>query len=336
MPLFASLLSLPVDDRYPSLGLTPEQLKERTEDAIAAMAAEEAERQPMLTVWEDVHWADPSSLDLLGRLIEQAPTLPTLILLTFRPEFSPPWPARSYVRPLPLNRLERPQIEVLAIRIARGKALPAEVVEHIVRKTDGVPLFVEEMTKAVLVSNVLRAEGDRYALTGPLSEISIPASLHESLMARLDRLPTLREVAQLGAVLGREFAYEMLRAIATIDEPRLRDVLGRLVEAELLYQRGRPPHSRYIFKHALIQDAAYQSLLRRTRQQYHRQVAELLERNFADTVEASPELIAHHYSEAGLPEPAVTYWRLAGENAMRRSANQEAIGHLTAGLTQLV
>jgi class 3 adenylate cyclase len=336
MPLFASLLSLPVDERYPRLNLTPEQLKERTEDAIAAMAAEEAERQPVLTVWEDVHWADPSSLDLLGRLIEQAPTLPTLVLLTFRPEFSPPWPARSYVRPLPLNRLERPQIEFLAIRIAGGKALPAEVVEHIVRKTDGVPLFVEEMTKAVLVSNVLRAEGDRYALTGPLSEISIPASLHESLMARLDRLPTVREVAQLGAVLGREFAYEMLRAIATIDEPRLRDVLGRLVEAELLYQRGRPPHSRYIFKHALIQDAAYQSLLRRTRQQYHRQVAELLERNFADTVEASPELVAHHYSEAGLPGPAVTHWRLAGENAMRRSANQEAIGHLTAGLTQLV
>ena len=293
VPLFASLLSVPLDDSYPRLSLTPEQLKEQTADAIVALTLEEAERQPLLTVWEDVHWADPSTLDLLGQLIDQAPTVPLLIVLTYRPEFTPPWPARSHVRPLPLSRLERPQIEVLAVRLAGGKALPAEVVEHIVQKTDGVPLFVEEMTKAVLGSSVLRAEGDRYTLTGPLSEVSIPASCTKSLMARLDRLPTLREVAQMGAVLGREFAYEMLRAIAALDEPRLREGLGRLVEAELLYQRGRPPRSRYIFKHALIQDAAYQSLLRRTRQQYHRQVAELLESNFADTVEASPELVAH-------------------------------------------
>jgi predicted ATPase len=186
--LFASLLSLPLDDRYPKLAL--------------------------------------------------------LVVLTFRPEFSPPWPARSHVRPLPLNRLERPQIEALASRFAGGKRLPPQVVEHILQKTDGVPLFVEEMTKAVLGSGVLRADGDCYALSGPLSEISIPASLHETLIARLDRLPTLRDTAQLGAVLGREFAYEMLRAIATIDEPRLRDGLGRLVEAELLYQRGRPPRAR--------------------------------------------------------------------------------------------
>jgi class 3 adenylate cyclase/predicted ATPase len=335
VPLFASLLSLPLGDSYPRLDLTPEQLKEQTADAIVALTLEEAERQPLLQVWEDVHWADPSTLDLLGQLIDQAPTVPLLIVLTYRPEFAPPWPARSHVKTLTLSRLERPQIEVMATRLAGGKRLPAEVVEHIVQKTDGVPLFVEEMTKAVLGSSVLRAEGDHYALTGPLSEISIPASLHESLMARLDRLPTLREVAQLGAVLGREFAYEMLRAITALDEPRLRDVLGRLVEAELLYQRGRPPRSRYIFKHALIQDAAYQSLLRRTRQHYHRQVAELLESNFADTVEASPELVAHHYSEAGLPAQAVVYWQRAGERAVQRSANEEAIGHLTAGLAQL-
>jgi class 3 adenylate cyclase/predicted ATPase len=336
VPLFASLLSLPLDDRYPKRALTPKQLKERTEDALVALSLEEAERQPLLEVWEDVHWADPSTLDLLGQLIDQAPTAPLLVVLTFRPVFSPPWPPRSHVRPLPLNRLERPQIEALAGRHAGGKRLPPEVFEHIVQKTDGVPLFVEEMTKAVLGSGVLRADGDAYALSGPLSDISIPASLHESLMARLDRLPTLREVAQLGAVLGREFAYEMLRAIGVIDESRLRDGLGRLVEAELLYQRGRPPRARYIFKHALIQDAAYQSLLRRTRQHYHRQVAELLESGFADAVETSPELLAHHYSEAGLPAPALAYWRKAGENATRRSANQEAIGHLTAGLAQLV
>ena len=326
---------MPLENRYPKLNLTPEQLKERTEDALVALTLEEAERQPLLQVWEDVHWADPSTLDLLGQLIDQAPTAPLLIVLTFRPEFVPPWPARSHVRPLTLNRLERPQIEFLATRLAGGHRLPPEVVEHIVQKTDGVPLFVEEMTKAVLSSNVLRAEGDHYSLTGPLSEISIPASLHESLMARLDRLPTLREVAQLGAVLGRDFAYEMLRAITTLDEPRLREVLSRLVEAELLYQRGRPPRSRYIFKHALIQDAAYQSLLRRSRQQYHRQVAELLEQQFADVVEANPELVAHHCSEAGMPAQAVTYWQRAGEKAAHRSANHEAIGHLTAGLAQL-
>jgi predicted ATPase len=335
VPLFASLLSVPLDDASPRLDLTPEQLKEHTADTIVALTLEEAERRPLIEVWEDVHWADPSTLDLLGQLIDQAPTVPLLIVLTYRPEFAPSWPARSHVRPLTLNRLERPQTEVMATRLAGGRALPAEVVEHIVQKTDGVPLFVEEMTKAVQGSAVLRAEGDHYALTGPLSEISIPASLHESLMARLGRLPTLREVLQLGAVLGRDFAYEMLRAITSLEEPRLRDVLGRLVEAELLYQRGRPPRSRDIFKHALIQDTAYQSLLPRTRQQYHRRVAELLECNFADTVEVSPELVAHHYSEAGLPAPAVTYWQRAGENATRRSANLEAIGHLTAGLAQL-
>jgi predicted ATPase/class 3 adenylate cyclase len=335
VPLFASLLSLPLDDGYPRLDLNPQQLKERTEDALIALTLEEAERQPLLEVWEDLHWADPSTLALLGQLIEQAPTAPLLIVTTFRPEFTPPWPARSHVRPLTLNRLERPQVEAMATRLAGGKQLPAEVVEHIVQKTDGVPLFVEEMTKAVLGSGVLHPGGDCYALTGPLSEVSIPASLHESLMARLDRLPTVREVAQLGAVLGREFAYEMLRAITAFDEPRLRDGLGRLVEAELLYQRGRPPRSRYIFKHALIQDAAYQSLLRRTRQHCHRQVAELLESRFADTVEASPELMAHHYTEACLPDQAVKYWHRAGGKAMQRSANQEAIGHLTAGLAQV-
>jgi predicted ATPase len=335
VPLLATLLSLPMGDGYPRLDLTPQQLEERTDDVLVTLALEEAERQPLLAVWEDVHWADASTLDLLGQLIEQAPTAPLLIVLTFRPEFVPPWPARSHVRPVTLNRLERPQIEVLATRLADGKALPAAVVQHIVQKTDGVPLFVEEMTKAVLGSGVMRVEGDHHTLTGPLSEVSIPASLHESLMARLDRLPTVREVAQLGAVLGREFAYQMLRAIAGIDEPRLRDGLGRLVEAEMLYQRGRPPRSRYIFKHALIQDAAYQSLLRRTRQHYHLQVAEMLEGRFAETVETGPELVAHHYTQAGLPEQAVTYWHRAGERAVQRSANQEAIGHLTTGLAQL-
>ncbi len=278
VPLFASLLSLPLPEgRHPPLDPSPEQLKQQTQDALIAWTLEEAERRPMMEIWEDLHWADPSTLELLALLIEQAPTVPLLIVLTFRPEFLPGWPTRSHMTPITLTRLERPQIEMMVTHLAGGRTLPAEVVEHIVAKTDGVPLYVEELTKAILDSDILRAESDRYALTGPLSAVSIPATLQESLMARLDRLPTVREVAQLGAVLGREFAYEMLRALGVITEPTLSDSLGRLVEAELLYQRGRPPKARYLFKHALIQDAAYHSLLKRTRQHYHQQVAELLE-----------------------------------------------------------
>jgi predicted ATPase len=336
VPLFASLLSLPLPEgRHPSLDLGPEQLKQQTQDALIAWTLEEAERRPMLEVWEDLHWADPSTLELLSILVEQAPTVPLLIVLTFRPEFQPTWPTRSHMTPITLGRLEGPQIEVMVTRLAGGKTLPADVVEHIVAKTDGVPLYVEELTKAILDSDILRAEADRYALTGPLSAVSIPATLQESLMARLDRLPTMREVAQLGAVLGREFAYEMLRALGVISEPTLSDGLGRLVEAELLYQRGRPPKARYVFKHALVQDAAYQSLLKRTRQHYHRQVAELLESRFPDVVDAQPELLAHHCAEAGCASEAVTWLQRAGENAVQRSANREAIGHLTRGLELL-
>jgi class 3 adenylate cyclase/predicted ATPase len=333
VPLFASLLSLSLPEgRHPPLELSPEQLKQQTQDALIAWILEDAERRPMLEVWEDLHWADPSTLELLGLLVEQVPTVPLLIVLTFRPEFQPPWPSRSHVTPITLGRLERPQIEAMVTGLAGGKALPAEVVEHIVAKTDGVPLYVEELTKAILVSDILRAEAGRYVLTGPLGAVSIPATLQESLMARLDRLPTVREVAQLGAVLGREFAYEMLRALGVIAEPSLSDGLGRLVEAELLYQRGRPPKARYVFKHALVQDAAYQSLLKRTRQHYHRQVAELLEGRFPEVVETQPELLAHHYAEAGCASEAVTHLQHAGEKAVQRSANPEAIAHLTKGL----
>ena len=316
----AALATAP-EGRHPPLDPSPEQLKQQTQDALIAWTLEEAERRPMMEVWEDLHWADPSTLELLALLIEQAPTVPLLIVLTFRPEFLPGWPTRSHMTPITLTRLERPQIEMMVTHLAGGRTLPAEVVEHIVAKTDGVPLYVEELTKAILDSDILRAEADRYALTGPLSAVSIPATLQESLMARLDRLPTVREVAQLGAVLGREFAYEMLRALGVITEPTLSDGLGRLVEAELLYQRGRPPKARYVFKHALVQDAAYQSLLKRTRQHYHRQVAELLESRFPEVVEAQPELLAHHYAEAGRASEAVSYLQRAGEKAVQRSAN---------------
>ena len=336
VPLLASLLSLPLPEgRYPPLALSPPQQKQQTQDAIIAMILEEAERQPILTLWEDLHWADPSTLELIGLLIEQAPTAPLLMVLTFRPEFVPPWLARSHLTPITLNRLERAHSEALVTRLAGDKPLPAEVVEHIVSKTDGVPLYVEELTKTILASAILRETGGRFELTGPLSSLAIPATLQESLMARLDRLPQVREIAQLGSVLGREFAHEMISGLSTVGETMLREGLGQLVEAELLYQRGRPPRARYIFKHALVQDAAYQSLLRRDRQQHHQQVALLLEAKFPDVVEAQPELVAHHYSEAGMADCAVDYFQKAGQRAAQRSANPEAIAHLTKGLEVL-
>ncbi len=335
LPLYAALLSVPLPEaRYAHLGLLPEQQKQLTQDALVALTLEEAERQPFLEIWEDVHWADPSTLELLGLFVEQAPTASFLMVLTFRAEFTPPWPQRSHVIPITLNRLERAQVEALIERLAGGKALPAKVVQHILDKTDGVPLYVEEMTKGILQSNVLREESNRYTLTGPLSEVSIPATLQDSLMARLDRLPAPREVAQLAAVLGREFSYEMLRGLVALDEPALRTSLAALVDAELLYQRGRPPRARYIFKHALVQDAAYQSLLKRTRRRYHQQVADMLEARFPETVETQPEVLAHHYTEAGSAEAAVRYWFLAGRLALRRSANIEAIAHLKRGLEE--
>jgi predicted ATPase len=223
----------------------------------------------------------------------------------------------------------------MVTRIAEQKQLPGEVIEHIVTKTDGVPLYVEELTKTILSSDILREAGDHLELTGPLSSLSIPETLQESLMARLDRLPQVREIAQLGSVLGREFAYEMITGLSAIDEATLQQGLRQLVEAELLYQRGRPPRARYIFKHALVQDAAYGSLLRRPRQQHHMQVAQLLESRFPDIAEANPELVAHHYTEAGATEQAVAYWLKAGQRAARQSAHLEAITHLRQGLTLL-
>ena len=286
----------PYAERYAALSLSPQQQRQQTQDTLLAWLLQEAERQPVLTVWEDLHWADPSTLELLGLLVDQAPTVAMLHVLTFRPDFSPAWPARSHLTPITLNRLERPQVEALIAHLAGGKALPAEVVEHIVGKTDGVPLFVEELTKMLLESTLMRQDGDRYTLTGPLSAVAIPVTLQDSLMARLDQLPRAKEVAQLGAVLGREFAYDMLHGLSPLDESTLQESLTQLVKAELLYQRGRPPRAHYFFKHALIQDAAYASLLRSTRQQVHQQVAQLLERQFPEMVETQPELLAHHYT----------------------------------------
>ncbi len=336
VPLYAELLSLPLPEgRYAPLELSAKQKREQTLDALAAWLLEEAEQRPVLQVWEDLHWADPTTLELLGLFIDQSPTVSMLNIMTYRPEFVPSWAMRSHMTLITLNRLERPEVETLIGHQASNKTMPSEVVEHIVAKADGVPLYVEELTKSILESDYLQEEADRYALVGSLSEVSIPATLQDSLMARLDRLPTLREIVQWGAVLGREFAYEMLQYLAPLEEPMLQTGLGQLVKNELLYQRGRPPRSRYIFKHALIQDAAYQSLLKRTRQQYHQQVARLLEERFAQTAAAQPEVIAHHYREAGCTEDALAYSQKAGHIALGRSANVEAVTHFNKALELL-
>src|SRR6201998_1601562 len=234
--------------------------------------------------------------------------------------------------PITLNRLERPEVETMVGHLAGGRSLPGEVVDHIVAKADGVPLYVEELTKAILGSGVLEARGDAYVLRGALAQLHIPETLQDALMARLDRAPRLREVAQLGSVLGREFAYDIISALAGIEEEILQSDLGQLVVGELLYQRGRPPRSRYLFKHALIQDAAYQSLLKRTRQQYHQRAANLLEDRFPEMASTQPELVAHHYTEANCPAQAIEYWLKAGVAAARQSANLEAVDQFRRGL----
>jgi TOMM system kinase/cyclase fusion protein len=335
VPLFASLLSIPLGSGYAPLNVSAEQQKQKTLQAILTILLRRAAQQPLLFVVEDLHWVDPSTLELLSLLVDQGPTAPILTLFTFRPDFSPPWMSRSHLTQITLNRLTRRQVAAMSGRVAHGKALPSEVVEQVVARTDGVPLFVEELTKMVLESGLLQEREDRYELTGPLPPLAIPTTLHDSLMARLDRLATVKGVAQLGATLGREFSYELLQAVAPLDAAALQQALTRLVEVELLYQRGVPPQATYLFKHALIQEAAYQSLLRSTRQQSHQRIAQVLAERFPETAETRPELLAHHYTEAGLSAPAVDYWQRAGQRALQRSAHVEAISHLTRGLEVL-
>src|SRR5262249_24639579 len=260
-----------------------------TQEALVAWIVEEAEQAAVYCAWEDLHWADPSSLDVLTLFLDQVPTTRLLAMLTFRPDFTPPWHSRSHITQLTLNRLGRQQVEAMVEEVTGGKALPVEVVQQIVAKTDGVPLFVEELTKMVLESGLLKEAEGQYELTGPLPPLAIPSTVQDSLMPRLDRLATGKEIAQLGAALGREFSYELLQAVAPVEAARLQQALTKLVEAEVLYQRGLPPQVRYFFKHALIQDAAYQSLLKSTRQQYHQQIAQVLETRFSELAETQPE-----------------------------------------------
>jgi predicted ATPase/class 3 adenylate cyclase len=335
VPLFAALLALPPPEHYPPLTLGPQGQKHKTLEALLVWLRRETDEHPVLFIVEDLHWVDPSTLEFLSLVVDQAATMRLFALFTYRPIFRPSWAPQAHLTPLSLSRLPRHQAALMIEQVAGGRALPAEVHQQLLTKTDGVPLFVEELTKMVLESGLLRDVGDRYELIGPLPPLAIPATLQDSLMARLDRLATGKLVAQLGATIGRQFAYELLQAVSPLDEATLQQALERLVEAELLYQRGVPPRGTYVFRHALIQEVAYQSLLRSMRQQYHQQIAQALVARFPETVDTQPELVAHHYTEAGLAAQAVPYWQRAGQRAIERSANLEAISHLTKGLDVL-
>ena len=335
VPLLAHLLGVPTGERYPALTLTPEMQKRQTLQALVDQLAALGTRQPVLALYEDVHWVDPSTLELLGLVIERVRQLPVLALITFRPEFQPPWTGQAHVTSLTMSRLGRRQGADLVGRVTGEKPLPAEIVEQIVARTDGVPLFVEELTKTVLESGLLADAGDHYELSGPLPPLAIPTTLHDSLMARLDRLAPVKEVAQIGAVIGREFSHELLAVVAPMSTNLLGDALEQLVNSELVFRRGAPPEATYSFKHALVQDAAYQSLLKSKRQQLHARIAEVLEERFPEITKARPELLAHHSAVAGLAEKAVLYWERAARQAAERSAMVEAVAQSRNGLELL-
>jgi class 3 adenylate cyclase/predicted ATPase len=335
MPLFAALLSIPGGGRHSLPALTPQQVKERTLNAMIYQLKRLCSAQPVLMVFEDLHWIDPTSLEVLCRMIEEAPNLRLLLLATGRTEFTPPWPNHWHTSTVALTRLGRSEVETLVSGVTQGKALPEAVLEQIASRTDGVPLFVEELTKTVLESGLLRETGDHYELAGALPGLAIPSTLHASLIARLDRLASAKDIAQIGAVIGREFSFALILVVSGLSEKYLREALAQLVAAELIFQRGLPPEATYIFKHTLLQDAAYGSMLRAKRQQIHADVKRALEDRLPEVVEAQPELLAFHCSEAGLVEEALVYWERAGQRAARRSANREATGHFRKALELL-
>ena len=332
--LFAELLSLPNDGRYPTLELAPQQRRQRTLEALTAQIEALTRQSPMLMIFEDVHWIDPTSLEALGRAVDRITNLGVLLIVTYRPEFEPPWIGQPHVTALTLNRLAEREISAMIDGVVGNKLLPANIRQDIIERTDGIPLFVEEMTKAVL-----EAEGEGAArqtvAAVPSRVVAVPASLHASLMARLDRLGPAKGMVQIAAALGREFSYELLSAVAGRDDAKLLVVLDQLVGAGLLFRHGTPPHATFLFKHALIQDAAYGTLLREARRDLHARIARTLHDNFPQTRETQPEILAHHYFEAGLLEAAVEWRAKAGHRALRRSAFKEAIQQFKTGLKLL-
>ena len=331
--LFAEMLSLPNDGRYPTLELTPQQRRHKTLEALTAQLETLSHTNPVLMIFEDVHWIDPTSLEALGRTVDRVTALGVLLIITYRPEFEPPWVGRPDVTALTLNRLGQREIGDLIDRVTGNKPLPASIRQDIIERTDGIPLFVEEMTKAVLEAGSESAS-EHTAAAVPSPTLAVPASLHASLMARLDRLGSAKEVAQIGAVIGREFPHALIAAVARKGEPELRSALDRLIEAGLLFRQGVAPHATYLFKHALVRDVAYGSLLRDQRQQLHSRIADMLAEHFPTMVEAEPEVLAHHYREAGMADAASTYFERAADRAAARSAYIEAAAHFRAAIQE--
>jgi predicted ATPase len=331
--LLAELLSVPTGDRYPPLNLSARQKKQKTIEALVRQLEVLVRQRPVLMIFEDAHWIDPSSRELLDTTIERVARLPVLLVITFRPEFHPPWTGQARVSTLNLSRLGRREGAALAGSVAGDNMLPEKIVEEIIERTDGIPLFVEELTKAVVEATV--RDGDEASTLNrvPPSALAVPATLHASLMARLDRLGTVaRKVAQIGAAIGREFSYELLALIVQKTDMEVQTALSRLTDAELVFCRGTPPQAIFLFKHALVRDVAYGSLLRGQRQQLHGRIADVLAEHFPTTAEA--ELLAHHYREGGMADAASAYFERAGDRAAARSAYIEAAAHFRAAIDE--
>src|SRR6476469_7089158 len=327
-PLIAALLSIPTGGRYPPLGLSPVQQRRQTFVALLDQLEGLARQQPLLVVCEDMHWADATTLEVFDLTVDRVRALPILVLMTFRPEFEAPWTGLANVSLLPLDRLDRRETRALVEQVTGGRPLPGEMIAQIVERTDGIPLFVEELTKMVLESGLLVDDNGRYRLDSPLPPLAIPATLQDSLMARLDRLAPVKEVAQIGAAIGRDFSYALLRCVTGRDDLALRVALAQLEEADLLLRRGAPPDANYSFKHALVQEAAYESLLKSRRQVLHKHIGEVLRGQFPAIADTEPEVLAYHFTEAGLNAIAFEWWRMAGQQALKRSAYAEASAHL--------
>ena len=332
--LLAQMLSLPNDGRHPKIELVPQQRRQKTLEALTTQLELLARSNPVLMVFEDVHWLDPTSLEALGRTIDRLKTLPVLLIITYRPEFEPPWLGRPYVTALNLNRLGDRETAALIDQVTGSKSLPESIRRDIIERTDGIPLFVEEMTRAVLETANPGDAGKTIAAVPP-PVLAVPASLHASLMARLDRLGPAKEVAQIGAVIGREFSHPVLAAVALKDEKALQSALEALTEAGLLFRQGVPPNASYVFKHALVQDVAYGTLLREPRRALHARIAETLESKFSEIADNQPEVLARHCTEAGLIEKAARLWGKAGQWSLERSALVEAAEQLQRALHQI-
>jgi predicted ATPase len=331
--LLAEMLSLPNDGRYPVLDLTSLQRRERTVDALTAQLLSFTHRHPVLMVLEDAHWADPSTLEMLGRTVRRIETLRMLFVVTLRPEFEPTWIGQRHVTILTITRLTRPEVNNMIDNLAGDLPVSATIRQKVIERSDGVPLFVEELTKAVL--DVENQSASDHITNVPRSSFEVPATLQASLMARLDRLGAAKQVAQIGAAIAREFSYALLAAVAPQPEAELQSALDRLVAAGLLFRQGIPPHASYLFKHALVQDAAYGTLLREPRRALHARIAETLESQFAEIAESQPEVLARHCTEAGLIEKAARLWGRAGQRSLARSALLESVAQLTRALDQI-